>query len=169
MCFLEKSLFLTRDRGNVEVENLTLDDVLLDNEGGHYEIVDIYRLPEYKVLKMALVSAGEVDGAAPYSKIYLKPTQYIKLNGKIYKVKDLVDTLKIGEYERYTVLSFYLLNVKKVKGDNDVMTVDREGVTNIDKINEFVNVNGLSLSVYNVTHPLNNRFQKCHSKFKEQL
>ena len=47
MCFLSNSQFQTKDRGRVEIEKLTNQDILLGVDGKEYEIVDLYKLNEY--------------------------------------------------------------------------------------------------------------------------
>lgn len=157
MCFLGSSVFRTKDRGKVAVENLSYDDVLLDLDGGKYEVLNIYKLPEFKVAKMVRIFPGKINGSVPTALTFLKPTQYVNWNGEIIKAKDLVDKFHVGEYEKYNILYFYLVNVRKL------VEVDAEGTvkqTGTLRINNFVDVNGMSLSVYNNLHPLNNRFQK---------
>ena len=80
----------------------------------------------------------------------LKNFESIKnlVENKIIKAKDLVDKMGIAEYERFNILHFYLLNVEPSDSSNS------------EVINEFVNCNGLEVSVYNTRHPLNNRFKK---------
>lgn len=155
MCFLSNSQFQTKDRGRVAVEKLTNQDILLGVDGKEYEIVDLYKLNEYKVIKMVRLLRGNLGC---WKTIYLKPSQYLKIDDKLVTGKDLVEKFRIAEYERYNVLHFYLLNVKPVETSKE--TEDTVSSENVEKINCFLNINGLSMSVYNTKHPLNNRFGK---------
>jgi len=166
MCFLGNSIFSTKDRGKVKVEDLNNSDILLDGKGGEYEIVNIYKLPEYKVVKMVRIMVGQINGQIPIERLYLKPTHYVKINApglpEIIKAKDFVDKYRLAEYEKYNIINFYLLNVRQVLDEtSDNMNTDIvKPLSPTEKINHFVEVNGLSCSVYNTSHPLNNRFQK---------
>jgi hypothetical protein len=129
---------------------------LLNQNGESLEVHHIYKLPEYKVVKMVRILPNSLSTGSPTKVTYLKPTQYIRLNGQIIKAKDLVDKIGIAEYERFNILNFYLLNVNQESEDSS-------------NINEFVDCNGLEVSVYNTKHPLNNRFKKYSKDLKETI
>jgi len=156
MCFLGTCQFSTKERGKIAIKDLKYTDVLLDNNNNEYEIVNIYKLPEFKVVKMVRIQSGQINGQAPTSRTYLKPTHYLKLDNLIIKAKDLVDKYGLAEYEKHNIIYFYLLNVRKRESEE----VTHPSKNNIERINDFLEVNGLNLSVYNTLHPLNNRFQK---------
>ena len=145
MCFIYSCFFLTSD-GYVSIDQIAVGTKLLDSNGHCYNIVNVYKLPEYKIVKMVRIMPNAIGHGVPNKTTYLKPTQYINLNDKIIKAKDLVDKLGVAEYERFNVLHFYLISV--------------EPKNDIGEINEYVTCNGLDISVYNVKHPLNNRFKK---------
>ena len=145
MCFIYSCFFLTKE-GYVSADQIAIGNKLLNNSGRAFDIVSVYKLPEYKVVKMVRIMPNAIANEIPNKKTYLKPTQYINFNDKIIKAKDLVDKLGVAEYERFNILHFYLMNVEPSEDDNE--------------INEFVNCNGLEVSVYNTRHPLNNRFKK---------
>lgn len=155
MCFLSDSQFQTKDRDRVAVSKLTYQDTLLDIYGKEYEIVNIYKLPEYKVVKMVRISQGNLNGWHPLKTTYLKPSQYLKFGDELVKGKDLVEKFHVAEYEKYNILHFYLLNVRPI-----IAKEERNDIDKVEKINCFLDVNGLSMSVYNTKHPLNNRFGK---------
>lgn len=140
MCFINSCCFLT-DNGYVSVDKLLISNIL--SKG--LIINDIYRLPEYKVVKMVRICKDDLGENIPTITTYLKPSQYMRYQGSIIKASELVDKFKVAEYERYQIIEFYLISVK-----ND----------NNSDINEYVTCNGLELSVYNYKHPLNNRFKK---------
>ena len=146
MCFIYSCFFLTL-LGYHSVDQLAAGVKLLDSNGTVFSIMNVYKLPEYKVVKMVRILPNAIADGLPTKTTYLKPTQYIKLNGTVIRVKDLVEIYGTAEYERFNILHFYLINVEPLSEDN------RE-------INEFVTCNGLQISVYNTRHPLNNRFKK---------
>jgi len=144
MCFIYSCLFLT-DKGYISVDELKKDDVLLDEKGKRFAIKNLYKLPEYKVIKMVRIKAGAM-GDLPNRNTYLKPTQYLKMDDCIIRARDLVEKYGTAEYERFNILNFFLINVEPKDNGTD--------------INEFVDCNGLQVSVYNQRHPLNNRFKR---------
>lgn len=143
MCFIYTCKFLTPD-GYQSIEQIKPGEYLVDSSGVNYIIYNIYKLPEYKIVKMVRILASAIDTNLPIKTTYLKPTQYLKYKGNIITAKKLVD-LRIAEYEKLNIINFYLLNVECLSQDS---------------INEFVLCNGLEVSVYNKKHPLNNRFNK---------
>lgn len=146
MCFISTCIFLTQN-GYRSVDQLQCTDILLDDKGHNYSIQHIYKLPEYKVVKMVRILADAINDNLPTKTIYLKPTQYLKLDGQMIKATDLVELHGVAEYEKLHVINFYLLDVDRSDHHSD-------------EINEFVICNGLLVSVYNTHHPLNNRFKK---------
>ena len=143
MCFIYTCNFLTLN-GYCSVDKLKYGETLVDLIGNTYTINNIYRLNEYKIVKMVRILPKSIDGTIPLKTTYLKPTQYLKYNGNIITANQLVK-LRLAEYEKLNILNFYLLSVE---------------AKSIDSINEFVLCNGLEVSVYNKKHPLNNRFNK---------
>lgn len=152
MCFITTCHFLTIS-GYKSVNELKIDDYILQdgNNSQKFQIKKIFKLPEYKVIKMIQIKKNAIEPDVPNRDTYLKPTQYLKIGSDIIKASDLVTKLGVAEYERYNILNFYLL------------TVDQQDIESKD-INEFVNCNGLQVSVYNSKHPLNNRFIKYSVK-----
>ena len=160
MCFLSNSRFLTKNREEVEVQDLNYFDQLIDRNGNACEIVNIYKLNEYKVVKMVQISENGLGSKQPTRKTYLKPNHYLIYENKLIKACDLVDR-NLAQYEKYHVLNFYLINVKPSDKTKQKQLSTSEGnLTELNsfRINEFVNMNGILISVYNSYHPLNNRF-----------
>lgn len=145
MCFIYTCNFTTTE-GNFNIDNIKIGQSLLDLSGNNYKILHIYKLPEFKLIKMVRILQNAFGNQIPSKTTYLKPTQYVKYNGSIIKASQLVD-MRLAEYEKINTFHFYLINV--------------EPIDNSDKtINEYVLCNGLEVSVYNKRHPLNNRFGK---------
>ena len=150
MCFIDKCDFLT-DRGYRSVKDLKIKDKLCVNVNDQMillEIDNIYKIPEYKIIKMVRIMPNAISDGLPTKITYLKPSQYLKLNDKNIKASRLVEQYNCAEYERYNILYMYLISVK---------------TATVEFINEFAFCNGLLVTVYNTQHPLNNRFNKFSS------
>ena len=153
MCFIYSCFFLTPDE-YLSIDRLTVGNKVLDADGTALDILGLYKIPEFKIIKMVRIMPDSIEKGVPNKKTYLKPTQYINFKDKVITAKDLVEKLGMAEYERLNILYFYLLNVAPKAGHQSCASDDSK------EINEFVICNGLEVSVYNARHPLNNRFKK---------
>lgn len=149
MCFITTCHFLTNS-GYKSVNELKIDDDVLSNINTRYKIRKIFKLPEYKVIKMVWIKKNAIEPNVPNRDTYLKPTQYLKFRDQTIKAIELVTKLNLAVFERYNILHFYLLTVDPLD-------------TESKNINEFVDCNGIQVSVYNIKHPLNNRFIKYNN------
>lgn len=154
MCFTNYSYFQT-DRGVVTADRLKVGDKLISDNGKTLTIDRIYKLPEYKVIRMIRMENADTTSVHKFKFCYFKPTQYIKLDDeKVIQAKTLVN-MGLAVYERYQVMEFYLISVKPEENDP-------ENASNYEKFHRFVKCDGFNVSVYTHRHPLNNRFGKYH-------
>lgn len=170
MCFLGTSKFSIMNvpgdglvnsapEVSVEIQNLDYTNALVGQHGQLHEILNIYKLKEYKVIKMVCIAEGSLGQDIPTIKTYLKPSHYLLYDNQTIKASELVDR-GLAQYEKYHVLNFYLLNVKSSNSaaENEMDIASSSCSPSIHRINSFVKMNGILVSVYNSHHPLNNRF-----------